>query len=245
VGLPRGKKETHFFSSRYSFGLEWYAKHFERCPPELPVGEVCPSYFGREQARERIKLHLPDCRIICTLRQPAERLYSLYKMLTSLGMAKGEFAEFAFRPRELADFSLAYHVRGWQQQFGRENVLVLLHEDAYRDRQGYIDRACNLIGIPAIDVGQIPWAEKHVHPYTSAARSRKMARRMWRFYEHLRDHGHFRTIRLLQPVFRSWWRGGHTYLPLDPQVEKRIKMHVRPDIDALEELIGRDLSEWK
>src|SRR6266567_1488118 len=62
VGLPRGKKETHFFSSRYSFGLEWYARHFERCLPELPVGEVCPSYFGREEARERIKLHLPDCR---------------------------------------------------------------------------------------------------------------------------------------------------------------------------------------
>jgi hypothetical protein len=163
-----------------------------------------------------------------------------------MAMIKGDFADLAFRHPDLVDFSrYGYHVRGWQQQFGRENVLVLLHEDCYIDRQRYVDRVCSFIGIPSIDVGQISWAEKHVRRNLSAPRVRKIARRMWRLHERLADREHYRTIKLLRPIFHFWWRGGQPYHPVDPALKKKIRVHLRPEIDALEELIGRDLSNWK
>jgi len=246
AGLPRGVKDTHFFRSRYSLGLEWYAKHFERYPPDLPVGEICPAYFAPEQIRERVKLHVPGCRVFCALREPAERMYSHYKDLDRMAMIKGDFAELAFRHPDLVDFSrYAYHVRGWQQQFGRENVLVLIHEDSGRDRQTYIDRICSFIGIPSFDVARIRWAGRRVDPIRSAPRNRKITRKLARLRGRLSDQRRYRALALLRPLFLFWSRGGATYPPLDPELKGRIRAYLRPEIDALEELIGRDLSQWK
>ena len=41
------------------------------------MGEIAPTYFSNRVVRERIKKHIPDCKIICTFRDPVERLYSL------------------------------------------------------------------------------------------------------------------------------------------------------------------------
>src|SRR5207245_11287355 len=83
VGLPRDVKETHFFARNYRQGLTWYERHFRHCAAEPVIGEICAAYFENPQARERIRTHLPKCRIICTLRDPVERLYSYYKLMRS------------------------------------------------------------------------------------------------------------------------------------------------------------------
>src|SRR5271154_5339240 len=72
LGLPKGIKETQFFIWNYHLGLDWYRWHFRNCPPHLPVMEIAPTYFDSPQARERLKSHIPDCKIICTVRDPVE-----------------------------------------------------------------------------------------------------------------------------------------------------------------------------
>ena len=42
-----------------------------------------PTYFSNAISRERIKHDIPDCKIIVTFREPAARLYSLYRLLRS------------------------------------------------------------------------------------------------------------------------------------------------------------------
>ena len=44
---------------------------------------MAPTYFSNAVARERIKRHIPDCKIIVTFREPAARLYSLYRLIRS------------------------------------------------------------------------------------------------------------------------------------------------------------------
>src|SRR5215831_20542545 len=73
AGLPGQTKETHFFTRNYARGIDWYARHFRHCTADPVVGEICPSYFASGEARERIGLTIPDCKIICTLRDPVER----------------------------------------------------------------------------------------------------------------------------------------------------------------------------
>src|SRR5260370_29125032 len=85
VGLPVHTKETLFFSRHYERGVDWYADHFAECPDDRPMGEVCAAYFGHPDAIERIFTHMPGCRIVCTLRDPVDRLYSYYKLMRRHG----------------------------------------------------------------------------------------------------------------------------------------------------------------
>src|SRR5271156_1409540 len=78
VALP-AQKETLFFEYRYDLGLQWYSDFFKGARPDLPRGEIAPSYFANTIARGRIRRDIPNCKIICTLRDPATRLYSQYR----------------------------------------------------------------------------------------------------------------------------------------------------------------------
>jgi hypothetical protein len=73
----RTLKEPCFFDRNFHKGLNWYYNRFIYVEPRI-AGEVSPTYFYSEQARDRIKAMVPRCRIIRTLRDPVERVYSLY-----------------------------------------------------------------------------------------------------------------------------------------------------------------------
>ena len=134
--MPANVKETQFFTTYYHKGIDWYAWHFRHARGDRPVGEVCP-YFNPPQARARIKLHVPDCKIICTLRDPVDRIYSHYKMLRRNVWTRGTFLnDVETRPRMQSGNRYATHLADWFEKFGRDRVLVLFYEELRNDRQG-------------------------------------------------------------------------------------------------------------
>jgi hypothetical protein len=246
VGLPEGTKETQFFVWRYDLGLEWYADYFRNCPPDLPVGEFTPGYFDSPLARERIAHDLPKCRIICTLRDPAERLYSHYRLWRRIGYTKSPFESAAFGHRQLLDTArYADHLKDWFDRFGRAQVLVLLHDDLLADRQGFLDRVCDFIGIARFDIADTGWVNQRVHPVEQAPRSFHTARRAQYVKRKLERYRFHRLLGLCDPIFKFCFSGGPDFPPLDPELADRIRASLRPQTDALEQLIGRDLSAWK
>ena len=76
-------KEVHFFGSvRYSFGLDWYKKHFSAKPNQI-TGEFDAGYFASKNAAIQIKEHFPDVKIIISLRNPIEKAFSNYLSVSS------------------------------------------------------------------------------------------------------------------------------------------------------------------
>jgi len=246
AGLPSRIKETHFFIWRYSKGLDWYARHFQDCPPSVPAGEVAPTYFASPEARERMARDLPGCRIICTLRDPAERLYSHYRMWCKLGLIAEPFADASINHRLMLEHNrYAAHVKAWRQAFGENNTLVLLHDDLDADPQGYLDRFCAFTGIPRIDLKPSPIGSKRVNRVERAPRSHRLAYRAHRIRARLREHGMYRVGGLLEPLFQQCFGGGQSFPPLDPDFEAHLKSRFRPEIEELEIILDRDLSSWK
>jgi hypothetical protein len=246
VGLPAGVKETQFFIWRYSLGIEWYAAHFRDCPANVPAGEVAPTYFAPPEVRDRIALHIPRCRIICTLRDPVDRFYSHYKMWHRIGVIKASFDYVAAHHRELLDHTrYAFNVRAWYEKFGRENVLVMIHEDSRVDRQGYINRLCAFIGTAPIDLSAIPWERERLLDVRHAPKSYRRARRALQLKTVLGRYRLYRLADSLAPVFDRWTGRGHEYTPLEPEMEASLRERFRPEIEELEELIEGDLSAWK
>src|SRR5665213_2202656 len=246
VGLPSRVKETQFFIWRYRLGLGWYAAHFRECPPNLPIGEFAPTYFDSPEARDRIAQDLPECRIICTLRDPAERLYSHYRLWRKIGYTKSTFEHAAFRHRQLLDTArYADHLKGWFDRFGRERVQVLLHDDLLADRQGFLDQVCDFISIERFDVAKIEWADSRIHPVEQAPRSFRTARRAQYVRRKLQRYRFYRLTEFCDPIFQYCFSGGETFPPLERDLANRIRESLRPQTEALEELIGRDLRAWK
>jgi len=247
VSLPGETKETHFFTRNYGRGIDWYARHFRCCVGGQVVGEICPSYFASPQARERIRVAIPGCRIICTLRDPVDRLYSYYKLMRQKGQTKRSFKKALRKHRKLLDCSrYAFHVREWQATFGADHVLILLNDDLVTEPQNYLDRITDFIGIPTFRLADT-MARKHEYVITNAPRWAWLAKWATEFRFWLDSHQFYRGKRFLERAgaWRLCCEGGERFPPLNRRVKAGLRDLLKPEVEALELLLHRNLSAWK
>ncbi len=251
VGLP-ADKETLFFEVNYNRGIKWYADLFRDFPPPLRLGELGPTYFSNTIARDRIREHIPSCKIICTFREPAARLYSMYRLLRAQGRPVED--EFDAYWRVLVacglDFcAYATHLRRWQETFGEDRVLILFYEDLSTDPQGYLDRVCDFIGIPLVALTDSALGRSKVYSAGQVAnRSNSIVKRTADAVYWLRRHGaaplmrlgnNTRASRMIRRVFVE------EFETLSPASAEEVRHMMLPETEALEQMTGRDLSSWK
>lgn len=243
VGLPRDIKEVDFFVKNYARGIDWYAGYFTDCDPALPAGEICPSYFGSNEARERIAYHMPDCRIICTFRDPVHVLFSFWKLARRNAWTQSDFESYRPDGWQVGGQGL----RGWRETFGDDHVLALLYDDLEANPQAYLNQVCDFIGINRVPIAGSTIATERVNSFRRLPRNPRLARRGRKLRDWLQSREHYRAINLLAcaGVWRLCFDGGEEFPPLDPAVEARIRQRLLPQIEALEEALGRDLSAWK
>ncbi len=248
VGLPRGTKETDFFTKNYSRGIEWYRKFFRGYAKEVPVGEIDPNYFSSEQALERIALHIPRAKIICSFRDPVERLYSSYRVMRRDAWTRVGFEETIATNRVVKESTrYTHYLRRWQESFGADRVLVCLYDDLVASPQAYLDRICEFICGPRILIEGRPLAAERVNTVVQAPRSRKLAQNARNARDWMRVNRWHRTSKLLDRlgVWRFCFGRGEEFPPLDPEVDARLRREFLAEIEEFEERIGRDLSAWK
>ena len=253
VALPRRTKETDFFSTNYSLGLDWYLKHFRRYRADLVVGEIAPTYFDFREAPVRIDRHLPLCKVICSLRDPVQRTYSHYRLLRSEGWIVRQSFEQAIESHRkwrlgagniIGSSYYATHLKRWFEVLGRERVLVIFHQDMEADPQRYIDDVTRFIGIPRIYLGHSIGGTK-INSLERAPLHPHLAARARRLRDLLERRRMYRTIATLGFFFRYCFGRGEVFPGVDPRTERELRDIFRPDIETLEELVQRDLSSWK
>lgn len=247
ANLPASNKEIHFFDRCYEFGLEWYAGNFVQSSP-LVTGEICPTYFASDTARARIAELTPRPRILCTFRDPVVRMFSLYKIKRAYGDIACDFDEALRRDPELMESSrYAHHLAEWHRIFGRENVMAAFYEDFARDQQGYLDRIVDFLGIPRFKLEERH--EEKVHSSEGSAIPRSLA--LTRFGSNVAGWLKARHLggvveSVKHSSLMSLFVGGNDHIPpLEKAQALALRTDFRGEIEALEELVGRDLSIWK
>ncbi|MGH7915797.1 MAG: sulfotransferase family protein [Candidatus Binataceae bacterium] len=248
VGLPRETKETDFFSDYYANGMEWYLEFFRDCATGIPMGEISPNYFVAPEAPERIASHIPGCRIICTLRDPVDRLYSFYRLMRHNGWTRATMKDLAESATPATEGSrYAHHLGRWRERFGAGRVLVVLYDDLESAPQRFLDTICDFIGIAPIPLEGSPLLGKRVNSVTRGPRIALFAEQAWRLRRWLQKRKAGAAITMLRKagVWRFSFRGGGEFGPLDPALDRRLRERFRPEVEALEKMIGRDLSQWK
>jgi hypothetical protein len=245
--LPKHTKETRFFDIHFSKGTKWYTAHFD-ARGTLPRGELCPTYFSSELARQRIAALVPKVKIICTFRDPVDRIFSLYKIKRVFAAAPPTFKEALSIDRELLESSrYAFYLKKWQRCFGEENVLPTFYEDLLSNPQEYINRIADFVDIsrfplePSAAV-RVNSAEGRGHPRNALA-----IRAATVFADWLKAHrgGSMVSYVKRSSLFERLVRSGCTIEPVDPCTALRMREMLRPEIEALEIMLGKDLSAWK
>jgi len=149
-------KEVSYFDRHYGRGEAWYRGNFPnrvRARGKL-VGEASPSYIFHPLGPERVKVLVPEARLVALVRNPVDRALSHYHHEVALGREplrfedaldaeedrlRGEEERLAADPSYFsrAWWSHAYKSRGryaeqlerWLAVFPREQLLILPSED--------------------------------------------------------------------------------------------------------------------
>jgi hypothetical protein len=250
VGLP-SEKETRFFDARYDRGVEWYSSLFGDYPADVPAGEMGPTYFANAIARERIKRHIPDCKIIVTFREPAARLYSMYRLIRSgRHPVEHTFDEYwRFQVDCGADpCGYATQLKRWQATFGKSRVLVRFYEDLNSNPQGFLDAVCDFIGARRIVLDRATAGSAKVYSAPAAAHSSTLGRRAFEAMRWASRHGAGPLVALSQR--NLLWKSIRRKLvedfpPLSDESAEAIRAMMLPETEELERITGRNLSGWK
>jgi len=253
VCVTQGVRETYFFDSHYHRGIKWYAKHFRDGKGTQRVIEVAPTYFHSRKAPERIRRDLGLIPLVCTLRHPAERAFSLYLHLRRCGLARGTFrdavAQVSRNPASapvLESSRYASNLKRWIDVFGKERILVLFLDALSQDHDRYVHALCDHLGLPSTGV------DSSLHGRVNEAAlpiSAHLARAGLCAGDVFRWMGFYGVIEAakkagLKRVF--FGRPGDVELPrMSDEDRTWFLSQLGHEVEDLEELLGISLPHWK
>lgn len=264
IFLP-DRKEMHYFGSDLTVtharitGEREYLACFAKASDAKRIGEGSVYYLYSATAAQEIHAFNPDARIIISLRNPVQMLYSLHSQLLFSG--NEVITDFAAALAAESDRAnglnipacagikevLLYRkmgayteqVRRYFDTFGRDRVLVNIFDDFKRDPAAVYRRTLEFLDVDpdfVVDFAVVnpnkQVRSKLLHEWvykTNWARS-------------------YRVQRLVPEPIRRFVRRWNTRftprLPLDPAIASELSAHFAPQIAALGEMLGRDLSHW-
>lgn len=246
--LSSPTKETRFFDKHFERGLHWYSSHYRKVADGRAVGEVAPTYFASKEARERIAHLIPHAKIVCTFRNPVERVISLYRLKRAYGWISWNFEDALRRDPELLETSrYVTHLKEWITTFGTSQVMATIHDDIEADPQAYLDKLVDFVGVPRVmlmpaQVRRVLASEDLTQPRHYYWTRGGLLMAEWAKKKRL-DAVVAAAKRL--GALKLFVGGGDTFAELSPAQRDRLRELFRPEVEQLESLLNRDFSAWK
>jgi hypothetical protein len=215
------------------------------------LGEASTWYLAEPGMPERIRDYSPDARIIAILRQPAERAYSAFSHARR--DEEEPHADFESALAEEADRGSCSHLLRYREMgryleplteylsvFGRDRVLVILHEDLRYEPHAVWRRCCSFLHVDA--GATAPIADRHNRAGMPRSRLLHALLRSQRFKNIVRP---FMPLRLASRAKQAAEAANlKPPEPIDPVVRARLTAEFADEIRALARLIDRDLTHW-
>ena len=144
------EKELHFFDRHFDKGTGYYEAFFDAASGEPAIGEATPEYLYLPEVAQRIQHVLPHCRLILSLRNPVDRVYSRYwnaKAKFEANRALTFEEKLRQKPLFLDEGKYFSHLVRYYQYFPPERFLILLHEDIRTNPAGCLRRTYEFLGV--------------------------------------------------------------------------------------------------
>lgn len=244
-------KEPEFFlgGKRWRRGVDWYASLFEKAGEAKARGEasVTYSYFPLHKwVPKRMREIVPDVKLVYVLRNPLERIVSMYRFRVDLGSETRGIDDAVLDRIYIEPSKYVMQIEQYLAHFDRSQLLVITSDDLAASRGATLGSVFEFIGVdPAFSP---PSAAKE---YNTASDHRKG----YGFVPRMRDTKLHWWIRRLMPsdskINQLAWRlASRRSATADPAVKpseetrSRILEAIRPDLARLPEYLGRDFRCW-
>lgn len=247
ANLPSPTKETRFFDSHFHRGLKWYSSHFSTPHPDRPMGEIAPTYFASAQARERIAQTIPAVKLIFVFRHPVQRLISLYRTKRAYGLLRWSFEEALERdPELLASGQYATCLQRWQEAFPPGQLLITLYEDLRESPQLYLDRLLAFLGIAGRMLTTAELQQVHSSQGMTQPRYFLVTRTATAIANWCKARSLDNLVAMVRDsqLTKLFLDGGAPFPEISRSVLETISEVLQPEVEALQRMMGRDLSMW-
>lgn len=152
VCLPSGVKEVFFFDRHYERGTKFYRDHYRLLPTHKIAAEISTTAFdARDVPRRVYKIFGRDVKLLCPLRHPVRRSFSLYQHYKRYGLVSGSLQQAcAQNPQILTSSYYARHLQEWLSVYDKNDIHFVFQENMEADLAGYVVEICNILQIPCM-----------------------------------------------------------------------------------------------
>ena len=230
---------------RYVMEWEDYVRLFRDVRDERVIGDASTGYFWLPSAAQAIRDKLPDSRFAFMLRDPADRLFTLY-LLNRRREARISFRAWFHSvletprlvPSIVGAGCYATHLERWRAIWAPERMRIYVYDDYQADPRAVLQ---NLLGFLDVRL-DYPIDLSRRHNETTVLRFRRLHALRQRMFagsalpRWLPD-GVRRALRRL-------YRRPRAAVTMDPADRRLAIDYYRDEIARTAALLGRDLSAW-
>lgn len=254
-----GSDLTHTASSTAARNEEDYLLLYKGWKGAKIVGDTSTNYLYSKRAAEEIYQFNPLSYVIIMLRNPVDVMYSLYFQMLFNGNEDIQSFEEALAAEELRKqgqrlpanmriqenlyyrerVKFANQVLRYKNTFPKEQLMILLQEDLLSDPQNTFRQVLEFLQI-----------DTNYHPDFYLVNTNKEVRSplLRKFYRHPLAIGLSRRFPNLGQSVYQFIRNLNTRYakrpPMNPELRRQLLVEYIPEIDALGQVINRDLSHW-
>jgi hypothetical protein len=255
------QKELKFFDSVHQLnkGKDYYLSLFPTDKPDARNGEFSPGYLPSRDAADRIKQWFPEVKLLVTLRNPIDKMYSTYwsnKIGGRGSLAVFETFEDAFHhvPEMIENAKYGKQLEYYFSLFPREQFHIMFYDDVVADPAGVIKNVYEFLGVdtsfvaPSLDRGvNETGAKKIKYPrlmkfiYGTYWKLKRTI--FWRYVQQIIDT---RKIALILMRFGVGKGGEKIKKPeMNPETRKYLQQKFHEDLELLGKLLHKDFSHYK
>ncbi len=258
IFLPASKEPNYFLEDPTPERRARYLALFDEAGDRPLVGEASVGYLACAEAPRRILAELGPIRVLASLRDPVDAIYSAYQHAVRVGAEnlplpealeaeRRRLGEPGSHPLQAYTTRARYleGIRSYVSAFGQDRVLVLLQEEMTADPTGCLHSVLEFLGVEPVEGLSLARTNVGGNP-----RFPLLHRLVMRPPEWLRAWARRLPVALRMGIyrarfaFRDWNVAPTGYLPLDPDTRRTIADPLRGEVEELSRLLGRDLARW-
>ncbi len=162
ICLPEHVKEIFFFDRHYERGAEFYFSHFNIQPQHKICMELTTTVFDHRESPKRVfSMFGNRVKLVCPLRHPVERSYSLYLHFLRYGIVMGSLRDAVEQaPQILNSSRYAKHLEKWWEFFAPEHIHLFYQEELETNKDRFVRELCS-----ALDLDYVAAKVEHEESY--------------------------------------------------------------------------------
>lgn len=257
VYIPDFKEVNFFTVCRWGAdyetkGIDYYTELFGAARRDQIIGDFSPNLLHDPHAPERVKMLLPDARLIVMIRNPIERSRSHYYYVRNRTHYRSHSLQdlvedpSADRAAVLSQGLYGQQLEHWLDHFPMEQFLVIRTEEVRDAPEQLFRRACEFVGA---DPSFVPPSLRQVANPARSVRFPALYGLNLHFSRLLATHGFDQVRVVLKRAGVARWVRRVNETPTDnpPLTDQEIHdlaAFYRRDTARLSQLLGRDYTDW-